>query len=710
MGENKAKSPQDKAGTEEEDDEKVGRLSQDTLKYFQRVEQVLDDNVFDDEEQKETFMRNVFVQIETDGTHLARHSNKTSRIIEKIIPCLSHELFEKFLHLIQDEIEMLSSDRFSSHVIETICKNCTTHLSSENFAEVFVAFCKVLRKHSSKLIRNTYGSHVLSTVLQVLSGVTVPELVTKSQTARKMKKKAPKGSKHRVEERALEPVVIDVPRIFKKCFKKYVQVILDDINFGELLCHRNASPVLQVMLLASSKVSEANYQLLYEAIVSRGKILELEESGAGVEEDDDELLYRLPVVFTDEVGSHLFEALIKSANDEQLEELGGKCFKRCILSLCIHPLGNYLAQTYLRCVKTSEHVDFFISRMMKYLEDILAAGSMGCVVRLAELISKFEKTEYQKKYIAALSETLHIPEDPKENPFSKLVMCMRTYDFFFKSNNPEETSDLKPDENPSNSDIDPNKDGVKNLSNDDINYHGCCLLQHLFSFKKCRRVVESFLLLTPDELKVIACNPYGSFSIEHFCKSENVPAKSKTILGENLLCHTYELACDKFGSRVIDCLFKSIDDGTQERFKYILREHKSRLETNLYGRIVLYNCGVKQYVNTMREIQEQQQQKRKKMFEEILEEPIKKKEIPVVQPKKKKDDRAERYRKQLAALGIAIEGTEESNKEEKQNDDSVKKEEIQEEDPQSPPDDLCDVLSAIEASVIPSRKKVKIGR
>ena len=68
------------------------------------------------------------------------------------------------------------------------------------------------------------------------------------------------------------------------------------------------------------------------------------------------LCCRLPVVFTDDVGSHLFEAVIKSSNEAHLFELGEKCFKRCILSLCIHPLGNYLAQTYLRCVKSPEHV------------------------------------------------------------------------------------------------------------------------------------------------------------------------------------------------------------------------------------------------------------------------------------------------------------------------------------------------------------------
>lgn len=283
--------------------------------------------------------------------------------------------------------------------------------------------------------------------------------------------------------------------------------------------------------------------------------------------------------------------------------------------------------------------------MMKYLEDILAAGSMGCVVRLAELISKHEKVEYQKKYIAALAETLHIPDTltKENNPLSKLVLCMRTYDHFFKISETatattEESSAAasaataeSKTENTENTENEESSTAIDEkspepvpppppvITNSDINYHGCCLLQNLFSFKKCRSIVESFLQLTPEELKAVACNPYGSFSLERFATSAHVPAKSKIILGEQLLSFTYELACDKFGSRVIDSVYKIVDDPTQERIKYILREHKSRLETNLYGRIVLYNCGVKQYVNTMREAQEQQQLKRKKMFEDILE-------------------------------------------------------------------------------------------
>ena len=286
-------------------------------------------------------------------------------------------------------------------------------------------------------------------------------------------------------------------------------------------------------------------------------------------------------------------------------------------------------------------VEFFISRLLKYLEDILAAGSMGCVVRLAELINKYDKVEYQKKYITALSDALHIPEDTNEKPFCKLVLCMKTYELLYKTSAAKNPGDVKqPDEENKQSDMDIRGTGnevcTQVITKDDVNYHGCCILKNLFSFKKCKIAVESFLELSVEEFKTIACHSSGSFSIESFFNSEWIPLKSKINIGERCLSCTHDMACDKWGSRVVDCVYKGVDDAMQERLKYVLREHKSRLESDMYGRIVLYNCGVKQHVDTMRQIQEQQQQKRKKLFENILAgESDGTKEGTLVVPKKK---------------------------------------------------------------------------
>ena len=66
--------------------------------------------------------------------------------------------------------------------------------------------------------------------------------------------------------------------------------------------------------------------------------------------------YRLPVVLMDEVGSHLLEVIIQTADEELFNDLIKKCFRQFIISLSIHPVANYLAQHFMRHLKTSEQV------------------------------------------------------------------------------------------------------------------------------------------------------------------------------------------------------------------------------------------------------------------------------------------------------------------------------------------------------------------
>jgi len=716
-------------GEGEDDEDVVGRLSQDTLKYFQRVEQVLDDNVFEDEDHKTTFLHNVFNEMQTDGTHLSRHSRKASTIIEKIIPCLDSVLFARFVELVEAEMEHLSCDRFASHVVETLCKSSVRHVDDEAACKVFVKFCKVLRGKCSELMRNTWGSHVISTVLQVLSGVAVPDSITRSKASRNAKKKKKKyahkfkGSSDVFEQQnenkvaTVEPVLTEVPHSFKKCFKKYIEVIQDDINFGELLCHRNASPVLQVLLHTTALVSEKNFLSLYKSIVTRGKLLEPPQDGGGLE-DDKEFAYRLPVVFTDEIGSHLFEAVIRSAKEEQLIELGELCFKRCILTTSVHPLGNYLVQTFLRCVKSDEHVEFFIAHLLAHVEDILAAGCLSVVVRVAELINKHTKVEYQKKLIKTLADALHIPQDCTHKPLSKLIACMKTYDVVYTKETDTSTPDTDKEgakeESETQKKVDNTSKDTEVVTETSINYHGSCLLTNLLSFKKSKLVVESFLELSDVELKVLACHQNGSFAVETFFQSEWIPSKSKFALGEKFMRQLEHLAANKYGSRIVDALYKSVDEGMQERVKFRLRKHKSALESDMYGRIVLYNCGVKQHVEKMKEL-EARQEKKRKLFEEIISEEKTTKPLTtttttenVVPKKKKKDDRAEKYRKQLEALGI----TYNNNDATPPVDTSVvgmKEEEEEVKNVLQPTvnDDLSDVLLAIEASVTVKGTKKK---
>ena len=81
--------------------------------------------------------------------------------------------------------------------------------------------------------------------------------------------------------------VSEVPESFMKMYKKFLKVIKDDDNFGELLCHRTASPVLQVLVITLHRVSKEKFASVTQLIVKKARI-EINESDSDSEEEEEE--------------------------------------------------------------------------------------------------------------------------------------------------------------------------------------------------------------------------------------------------------------------------------------------------------------------------------------------------------------------------------------------------------------------------------------
>ena len=188
-----------------------------------------------------------------------------------------------------------------------------------------------------------------------------------------------------------------------------------------------------------------------------------------------------------------------------------------------------------------------ISKLINYIEDILAAGHMGCVVKGAETISRLSMVEKQKLFIKSLSSALHIPKGSKENSKSlvQLILSLITFDIYHKKDDVNSENDLKPAEN-----------SKRLLVKSDINYHGACLLKQCLTFKKCKLVVSSFMSLSLEELLSVACHPSASFAFEAFFLNIEIPAIKKSNMANTLLPSLEALVCDKFGSRVFDSMWK----------------------------------------------------------------------------------------------------------------------------------------------------------
>ncbi|XP_065065192.1 uncharacterized protein LOC135691299 [Rhopilema esculentum] len=569
-----------------------GRIDVHTLNYFKRVEKLLEDDSFEDAESKELFLNNVLDQTgEGPRTcQLAKH-RLTSKILETLIGMCNSRQFLSLLKSLVDGALLVSSDRFGSHVIEKAVSMVPVHLNCKmddvttEIEQVFCNFVKVIKKNVAELMRDTYSSHIVSTVIQVLSGICVADAVSRSRNSRITRGKFFKGAgSKRVGQsnfgKLFEKSTNPTPEIFKKHLKKIAKSICKDDNFGELLCHKSGSTVIQTLLLALKEKDQTMCSRVCNMVVERSKLLEW---GRANEENTSA---SVPILFADEVGSHVMEKIFHAATSDLYEVLFSKCFQNHLLQFALHPLANYILQHMMTSIPTVEMASETIQELFPFTEDILASGNMGVVVRMVELSNQFQCK--QKELLKALMKAVHLPsEKEKQSVFLKLLLTLSTYDIMFENCIEENVKDTPEDmEKKLDKQVLPGT-----LTKETLNYHGACLVRTLFCFENPKVLLKGLMKMEED-LLFISTHDYGSFVIEQFLTSETVKKTYKKRFLQKVKELLITLAMDKFGSRVVDKLWVIGDEEEKKIIKEELYRSRSRLKGNMYGRIILRNCGI----------------------------------------------------------------------------------------------------------------------
>ncbi|KAK2708771.1 hypothetical protein QYM36_014397 [Artemia franciscana] len=91
-------------------------IDEETYHYYVQVMKRLNEN-FEQEDEKEMFASNVFSQ--TAGSELELVCNQlVSRVLEKILPFASSEVFQNFANALNSDLRIVCTDPFASHVLE----------------------------------------------------------------------------------------------------------------------------------------------------------------------------------------------------------------------------------------------------------------------------------------------------------------------------------------------------------------------------------------------------------------------------------------------------------------------------------------------------------------------------------------------------------------------------------------------------------------
>lgn len=92
---------------------------------------------------------------------------------------------------------------------------------------------------------------------------------------------------------------------------------------------------------------------------------------------------------------------------------------------------------------------------------------------------------------------------------------------------------------------------INSKQSNQISLHGSLMFQYMIQYKDTHKLSKSLLSLETRELVNICCDTSGSHAIDAFLKSSNVADKPRLQFIDKLSGHFVQLACNKYGSRVI---------------------------------------------------------------------------------------------------------------------------------------------------------------
>lgn len=179
-------------------------LDEQTFGYFKRVEDVINEDDFDDDESRKLFVENVFTQVESNELELFCDLI-VSRTMEKLIVYLSDAQIRKVMQNIEEHFCKIAMDKFGSHVLQSLICVIPKAIRSErskvrqteqevkdlkSAEKLFLSLCDCLKENLSELVNHIYGSHVVRTAFEVLGGVKVADNVVRSRASRQSRERS----------------------------------------------------------------------------------------------------------------------------------------------------------------------------------------------------------------------------------------------------------------------------------------------------------------------------------------------------------------------------------------------------------------------------------------------------------------------------------------------------------------------------------------
>ncbi|XP_046550150.1 nucleolar protein 9-like isoform X2 [Haliotis rubra] len=556
---------------------KLGFLNDHTLDYYRRVFETLTDI---DGEEKDLFLNNVFSQMESEAIKVSQNQT-VSRFIERFLEHAKPHHIRQLLSALSEDWSTVSTDRFASHVLQNIIAlspKCV-HQGGDNsdteeeksVKEMLLEFCEYASENLETMLTDTYASHILRVLLEVLGGVDVSTDIIRSRM-----------SQAQAKDEKIWPKKTNPPEEYGPWFKKIFKKVFSLCDYSDHLKDASSSPVFQTILLILKQRDPESCRKYVKKILKKSGLTQPKEEEESGKEEEAEVM--LPALVRNEVGAYLVQQIVAvSLGDEGEGKVYKVIFKGRLLNYAVDRAANYILQTLIDKVTDKELFEEIFDELTKYVEDILAMHHVGLLSKLASGCER-NRTR-QDEFVRALMEAFHCATpDSRQTALAPLLLSLSTYEVLYK---PEESEDEQEEK------TSPSAATPQQLTT--INYHGSVLMQNLLRFRKPKLVVTSLLELKPAELKLVASDRCGSHVIDIFFESGTVGEKMKDSLLQKMKGVFLDISCDRNGSRTLESIWRNCSAQQKVVIAEELSKHADRLHSNKFGHFVYRNLAISQF-------------------------------------------------------------------------------------------------------------------
>jgi len=442
--------------------------------------------------------------------------------------------------------------------------------------ELIIKMCNVLEDYWIHLISNQFGSHLLRVVLMILSG----QYITLESNEVRSKKSKQYNAKNNNNFKTFEQTKKKqrlVPESFKNILNDILEKLTKDMGVTELrvFCVNSiANPVLQYLV----KIQSENGN---ESIINN--IFNTKEDGSIEKDSFVNDLLKHPV------GSHLFEKVLKYSSDKMFHQIFITYFHGNMIELCRNNISNFVVQHLLENVRSSQQLLIMIKEIISEFEFFLFRGRSGVVVKAIEACGKYKVQ--QKEIVNAINKSFHVSNENRKIIIKLLLTLKKFEDYQRDSKAP-------------------------------YLIQGALMIETLLSYEDGNNkfLIESLISLDHNEIKEWATDAIACRVIESFLLSTQVLLKAKRKILHMFDGNYGQIACNRYGSHLVDKCWAVSDLKMKESIAEELLENERELNANFHGKFVLRNCKIDNFKRNRQEWIEHEHglERKKQMFEELL--------------------------------------------------------------------------------------------